>query len=112
MNDEKRFVLQFRLKTESWQEDIMDQRFEAGRKIYNALVGKSLKLWNELRKTKHYRSLLSKLDHDKEHPEHDKPIWKEINKLRKEVGLTEFGLCRLATPLRQSFKRQVNAHIA
>lgn len=38
------FILQLRLKTERWQEDIIDSRLEAGRKIYNALASKSLKL--------------------------------------------------------------------
>lgn len=66
------FILQFRLKTEKWQEDVIDRRLEAGRKIYNALLGQSLKKLNELNKTKRYRNLLSSLNGDKKH---DKPIW-------------------------------------
>lgn len=103
------FVLKFRLKTELWQEDIMDKRFEAGRQIYNALANVSLKRWRELKKTKKYRSLLASLNQDKKH---DKPIWKEINAMRKEAGLTEYGLSNMVTPIRKHFAKHVNAHIA
>ena len=103
------FILQFKLKTETWQEDIIDNRFEAGRKIFNALASKSLKRFKELKKTKTYRNLLESLNQDKKH---DKPIWDEINRLRKEAGLTEYGLSSMVTPIRQHFKKQINAHIA
>ena len=32
------FIVQFPLKTEKYQEDIFDKRFEIGRQIYNSLV--------------------------------------------------------------------------
>ena len=32
------FIVQFPLKTEKYQEDILDKRFEIGRHIYNSLV--------------------------------------------------------------------------
>lgn len=103
------FILQFRLKTERWQEDVIDSRLEAGRKIYNALANKSLKQLKELKKTKAYRNLIKRLNKDKNH---DKPIWDEIHQLRQKAGLTEYGLSRMATPIRQHFKQQINAHIA
>lgn len=103
------FILQFRLKTERWQEDIIDSRLEAGRKIYNALASKSLKRLKELRKTRAYRNLIERLNKDKDH---DKPIWDEIHQLRQKAGLTEYGLSRMVTPIRQHFKKQINAHIA
>lgn len=103
------FILQFRLKTERWQEDVIDNRLEAGRKIYNALASKSLKRLKELRKTRAYRNLIERLNKDKNH---DKPIWDEIHQLRQKAGLTEYGLSRMATPIRQHFKKQINAHIA
>lgn len=103
------FVLKFKLKTEPWQEDVMVKRFEAGRQIYNALANVSLKRWNELKKTKKYRALLDSLNHDKNH---DKPIWTEINFLRREAGLTEYGLSKMVTPIRQHFANHIGAHIA
>lgn len=106
------FILQFHLNTEPWQEDIIDKRLEAGRKIYNSLASKSLKRWNELKKTKHYRNLIASLNHDKEHPEHDKPIWGEINALRNDAGLSKYGLSKMVTPIRKHFKMHIHAHIA
>ena len=103
------FILQFRLKTERWQEDVIDSRLEAGRKIYNTLTSKSLKRLKELKKTKAYRNLIERLNKDKEH---DKLIWDEIHQLRQKAGLTEYGLSRMATPIRQHFKKQINAPIA
>ena len=32
------FVVEFPLKTEKYQEDILNKRFEIGRQIYNSLV--------------------------------------------------------------------------
>lgn len=97
---ESYFVLKFRLKTEKWQEDMMDKRFEAGRKLYNSLVSKSLKVLRELEKTKTYRNAYEKKD------------WKTVDKLRKEAGLTEYGLIKMMTPLRYAFKEHINVHIA
>lgn len=105
----ERFILTFRLQTESWQEDIIDKRIEAGRKIYNQLVSESLKRWNELKKSKKYRNLLKSLTHDKEK---DLPVWQEINRLRKDVGLSQYGLSNMVTPIRQYWKKYINTHLA
>ena len=108
--DEPRFVLTLRLKTEPWQEDIIDKRIEAGRKLYNALVNKSLKVLQELEKTKQYRSLMNELRHDKS--EHDKEVYSQINDLREKAGLSKYGLQGMMTSLRYHFKNHVNTHIA
>lgn len=110
VKSELRFVLKFRLKTEPWQEDIIDKRIEAGRKLYNALVNKSLKVLRELEKTKQYRSLMKELRHDKS--EHDKEIYKQITKLRDDVGLSKYGLCKMMTRLRYHFKAHILSHVA
>lgn len=59
------FVAQFPLKTEKYQEDILDKRFEIGRQIYNSLVNITQKRYKEMIKTKKYRCLISKLSGDK-----------------------------------------------
>ena len=110
VKSEPRFTLKFRLKTEPWQEDIIDKRIEAGRKLYNALVNKSLKVLRELEKTKQYRSLMKELKHDKS--EHDKEIYKQITKLRDDAGLSEYGLCKMMTNLRYHFKMHILSHVA
>ena len=59
------FTIQFPLKTEKYQEDILDKRFEIGRQIYNSLVNITQKRYREMTKTKKYRNLISQLSGDK-----------------------------------------------
>lgn len=82
------FVVQFPLKTEKYQEDMLDKRFEIGRKIYNSLVNVTQKRYKEMTKTKKYRAILSSLSNDRKK---DKPIWKEIDLMRKEYNLNEYS---------------------
>ena len=42
------FIVQFPLKTEKYQEDILDKRFEIGRKIYNSLVNVTQKRYKAI----------------------------------------------------------------
>ena len=41
--EKQRFVLNLKLITEQWQDDILNTRFEIGRLLYNAILSKSLK---------------------------------------------------------------------
>lgn len=59
------FIVEFPLKTEKYQEDILNKRFEIGRKIYNSLVNVTQKRYKEMIKTKKYRTLLSSLTGNK-----------------------------------------------
>ena len=82
------FIVQFPLKTEKYQEDILDKRLEIGRKIYNSLVNITQKRYKEMIKTKNYMNLMSKLSGDKKK---DKTIWKEISEIRKQYGMSEYS---------------------
>ena len=52
------FVLTLELKTEKWQEDILDKRFNIGRQIYNACLGELFKKYNTMIQSKEYRKVL------------------------------------------------------
>ena len=54
--EKDRFILNLKLGTEKWQEDILSKRFEIGRKIYNALLGEALNRLIEMTKTKIWRN--------------------------------------------------------
>lgn len=82
------FVVQFPLKTEKYQEDILDKRFEIGRQIYNSLVNITQKRYKEMIKTKRYRNLISQLSGNKKK---DKSVWKQINDIRKQFGMSEYS---------------------
>ena len=80
------FIVEFPLKTEKYQEDILDKRFEIGRQIYNSLVNVTQKRYKEMIKTKKYRTLLSSLTGNKKS---DKEIWKQINDIRRQYSMSE-----------------------
>lgn len=82
------FIVQFSLKTEIYQEDILNKRFEIGRKIYNSLVNITQKRYKEMIRTKKYRNLISSLTGNKKT---DKGIWKQIHALRKQYGMSEYS---------------------
>ena len=82
------FIVEFPLKTERYQEDILNKRFEIGRQIYNSLVNVTQKRYKEMIKTKKYRTLLSSLTGNKKS---DKEIWKQINDIRKQHGMSEYS---------------------
>lgn len=91
------FIIQFPLRTEIHQEDILNKRFEIGRKIYNSLVSVTQKRYKEMIKTKKYRALVSQLTKDKKK---DKIIWKEIDLMRKEYNLNEYSFHNDAKEMR------------
>ena len=107
MNILSRFIVQFPLKTDKYQEDILNKRFEIGRKIYNSLVNISLKRYKEMIKTKRYRCLMSALTGGKKS---DKLIWKQIDAMRKEFGLTEYSFHADVKEMQKHFKTNIDSH--
>ena len=57
----ERFVLKLPLKTQRFQEDIIDKRLEISRRLYNQLVAKTKNDYNEMIKTKRYRNIREEL---------------------------------------------------
>lgn len=103
------FVVQFPLKTESYQEDVLNKRFEMGRKIYNALVSVSQKRYQEMIKTQKYRNLMSMLTGNKKS---DKPIWDQIDQMRKDYNLTEYSLHADVKEMQKHFKKNMDSFTA
>lgn len=103
------FVVQFPLKTEKYQEDMLDKRFEIGRKIYNSLVNVTQKRYKEMTKTKKYRNLISSLSNDKKK---DKDIWKQINEMRKQYGMFEYSFHEDVKKMQKHFKDNIDSFTA
>lgn len=103
----KTFIIEFPLKTELWQEHMLERRFEIGRKIYNALLAMMLKQVKEMKRTKTYRDLTSSLTTNKTK---NKEIWKEINTLRMQYNLSEYSFSNKVTPMKQHFKGMLDIH--
>ena len=100
------FIVEFPLKTEKYQEDILDKRFEIGRQIYNSLVNVTQKRYKEMIKTKKYRTLLSLLTGNKKC---DKEIWKQINGIRKQYGMSEYSFHEDVKQMQNHFKDNIDS---
>ena len=101
MNAIANFIVQFLLKTEKYQEDILDKRFEIGRQIYNSLVNVTQKRYKEMIKTTKYRNLMLQLSGDKKK---DKTVWKQISEIRKQYGMSEYSFHNDVKKMQQYFK--------
>ena len=103
------FVVEFPLKTEKYQEDILNKRFEIGRQIYNSLVNVTQKRYKEMIKTKKYRELTSSLTGNKKT---DKEIWKQINDIRKQYGMSEYSFHKDVKMMQKHFKDNIDSFTA
>ena len=101
------FIVEFPLNTEKYQEDILDKRFEIGRQIYNSLVNVTQKRYKEMIKTKKYRTLLSSLTGNKNS---DKEIWKQINDIRKQYGMSEYSFFMDVKKMQHHFKENIDCN--
>ena len=103
------FIVEFPLKTEKYQEDILNKRFEIGRQIYNSLIHVTQKRYKEMIKTKKYRSLMSSLTGNKKT---DKEIWKQINDIRKQYGMSEYSFHKDVKIMQEHFKDNMDSFTA
>lgn len=101
-----KFIIQFLLKTEKYQEDILDKRFEIGRQIYNSLVNVTQKRYKEMIKTKKYRNLILQLSGNKKK---DKAIWKEISKIRNQYNMSEYSFHNDVKKMQKHFSDNIDA---
>lgn len=107
-NENHYFIIELPLDVEIWQSDIIEKRLNCGRTIYNALLGKVLKRYNEMIKTKKYRKLFDSLNSEKGH---DKNIWKQINELTTKNKLTKFDIIKEVKEMQHHFKCHLHSQI-
>ena len=103
------FIVEFPLKTEKYQEDILNKRFELARKIYNSLVNITQKRYKEMIKTKRYRNLIDLLTGNKKS---DKKIWKQINEIRKQYSMSEYSFHKDVKMMQKHFKDNIDSFTA
>lgn len=108
---EPHFVVTFKIKAELWQIHKLEKYLETCRRIYNSIVDVSIKQLHKLENDKHYKELIASLDHNEKDTSHDEAVYKEIDDLRVSYGLTEFGLKKMATPLKQHYGKTIGIHI-
>ena len=105
------FVLILKLETGQYQEDVLDKRFEIARKMYNALLGKVYKRYNEMIKTKQWRNLTQEIKAAINEIERKK-IYKVRNQLIKENRLSEYDFHADIKLMQHKFKQNIDSYTA
>lgn len=119
MDKKQRFVLNLKLETEKFQEYILEKRFEIGRKLYNAVLGKSLNRYKEMTKTKRWRTNQKEMSeiYEKEKDKKKlnkllKPFYKIKSEMLKEFGLNEYSLHKDIKLMQHKFKKNIDSFTA
>lgn len=94
MNTLFSFVLTLPLRTEKFQEDILDKNFEKCRKIYNACIKELHKRYNHMRESKKYQNNCKYKGKDRN---------KIFNSINKKYKLTEYSLHEFVKPMGKYF---------
>ncbi|HEY5561169.1 MAG TPA: transposase [Clostridiaceae bacterium] len=116
----QRFVLNLKLETELFEENILDKRFEIGRKIYNAVLGKASKRYFEMTKTNAWRDNQEELSKiyksfkgdKKEVNKFCRPYYEVRNNMLKEFRLNEYSLHEDVKSMQHIFKDNIDAFAA
>lgn len=88
------YILTLQLKTEKFQEDIINKRFEKCRKIYNSCISELHKRYNHMEESKEYRKNCKSKDKNRN---------KIFNELNNKYGLAEYSLHKFVTPMYNYF---------
>jgi len=84
------FVLTLPLKTEKFQEDILNKNFEKCRRIYNACISELHKRYNHMKESKEYQKNCKYNGKDRN---------KIFNDLNKKYNLSEYSLHSFVKPM-------------
>jgi hypothetical protein len=111
------FIVQFPLRTEIYQEDILNKRFEIGRKIYNSLVTVTQKRYKEMIKTKLYRNIKEELksiyqSKDKINLKRKTELCKQLNEMYKQYKLNEYSFHSDVKNMQKHFKDNIDSFTA
>lgn len=98
------FILTLELKTEQWQEDLIDKRLEIARRMYNSCLGELFTIYNTMIERKEYRKVLN-MQSSKERN-------RLFNELNKKYGLTEYSLHSYIKPMQKHFKNNIDSFTA
>lgn len=129
-----RFVVEFPLLTEKYQEDYLNKCFHYGHMIYNQSVTKSKKNYNKMVHTEKYREIKAELreiyeskreagkeDSSEESDEkkkkrrktpREKELYTELNRMYREYGFSDFGMQDLTRIQSKPWKKYIDSTVA
>jgi len=89
------FILTLYLKTELYQENLIDKEFEKYRRIYNACISELYKRYNHMKESKIYQENCKYRGKDRN---------KKFNNINKQYGLTEYSFHDYVKLMNKHFK--------
>ena len=98
------FTLTLELKTEKWQEDVLDKKFNIGRQMYNACLDELYKRYNTMTERKEYKKVAN-MSKGKERN-------RKFQELNKKYGLTEYSLHTHIKSMQHHFKDNIDSFTA
>ena len=96
------YVLTLPLKTEKWQEDILDKRLNIARLLYNASLNEILKRYRKMQNDVEYKHM-KHLD-----PKEQSKKYKEFD---NKYGISKFDLNQYIKPMTQKFKKNIGSQM-
>lgn len=112
----ERCVLTLPLKTEKWQEDIINKRLELQRQVYNAMLGFKLKQLEKLKQNPEYIEAMNSLreyaQNDKKGCKEYKEAGKKRNTLLREYGFSEFDFVSNSLKFAKYFSENIGSKVA
>ena len=114
--NKQRYILTLKLKTEQFQEDILNKRFEIGRQLYNSVLNVSLKRYKEMIKTKKWRNNQNyianvyKTENDKQKAKKLSKKYFDIKKeMLSEYKLSEYSFHEDIKNMQKHFKDNIDS---
>ncbi|WP_349763516.1 transposase [Fusobacterium sp. SYSU M8D902] len=105
------YIVQFPLRVEKYQKDILEKRFSIGRDIYNSLLNRMNKRYKEMIKTKVYREILEEIS-QAEGSKEKKNLYKRLETIRKENGFNEYSFHKEVKEMQKYFKKNIDSFTA
>lgn len=115
------YILTLPLQTNDRDKSILEKRFEICRKLYNSILGASLKKFNFVCELKTYRKIRKELsDLNKKYhncsdskklkiiEKHKNAKYKELKNYLSEFGLNEYSLINTMTPMYKPFNKNID----
>lgn len=108
------FCITIPLKTETYQEHILEKRFEIGRKMYNSLIVITQKRYREMTKTKEYKYIMKQYKRIHEgHPKAGvtkKDLANRLKEMRREYRLSEYDFHKDVKELQHCFCENIDSN--
>lgn len=109
---QENYVVQFPLLTEKWQEDVLDNRFELIRRIYNAFQSKWAKKYEYVAQMDAFKKCKTLADKNKFMKAYSTPFKNNKGQLKSILPFTQYGMMSYSAKFSNTYKKNgINSSI-